>query len=116
LPAVGQGALGIEALAGNDDMLRWLQPLNDATTAACVRAERAVARALGGSCETPLGAYAECDAAGRLDLRAFVGLTDGSRLVRAHRQGEAAEAEALGLAVADDLRAMGAEEILAALA
>ncbi|MBS0554131.1 MAG: hydroxymethylbilane synthase, partial [Proteobacteria bacterium] len=59
LPAAGQGALGIECLAARTDIIGWLQPLNDDATAACVRAERAVARALAGSCEVPLGAYAE---------------------------------------------------------
>ena len=114
LPSAGQGALGIEALAGRADLARWLAPLNDAVSSACVRAERAVAPALGGSCEVPLGAYAGTEGK-QLWLRGFVALPDGSRIVRAERRGDMAEAEALGQALADALLAGGAGEILAAL-
>lgn len=114
LPAAGQGALGIECLAARADVVALLQPLNDPATAACVRAERAVARALAGSCEVPLGAYAEI-VAGRLHLRGFVARPDGSRIVRAERDGEPAQAEALGSALAEALRAQGAADILAEL-
>ncbi len=114
LPAAGQGALGIECLAGRDELLRWLQPLNDADTAACVLAERAVARALAGSCEVPLGAYAEVRG-GKLWLRGFVARPDGSLIVRSEREGAAGDAEPLGRALAEDLRAQGAEAILAAI-
>lgn len=114
LPAAGQGALGIECLASRGDVAAWLAPLNDADTSACVRAERAVSRALAGSCEVPLGAYAEIRG-GKLWLRGFVALPDGSRMVRAEREGDPADAEALGLALADDLRGQGAEQILAQL-
>ncbi|TAH45798.1 MAG: hydroxymethylbilane synthase [Betaproteobacteria bacterium] len=114
LPAAGQGALGIECLAARKDVIGWLQPLDDADTSACVRAERAVARALAGSCEVPLGAYAEMRG-GRLCLRGFVARPDGSRLVRAEREGPAADAEALGQALAEDLRTQGADAILAEL-
>ncbi len=114
LPAAGQGALGIECLAGRAELLRWLQPLNDADTAACVLAERAVARALAGSCEVPLGAYAEVRG-GKLWLRGFVARPDGSLIVRSEREGAAGDAEPLGRALAEDLRAQGAEAILAAI-
>jgi hydroxymethylbilane synthase len=112
LPAAGQGALGIECLSARADVIRWLQPLVDADTSACVLAERAVARALAGSCEVPLGAYAVMRE-GRLWLRGFVARPDGSTIVRAEREGAPAEAEAIGRALADDLRAQGAEAILA---
>jgi hydroxymethylbilane synthase len=114
LPAAGQGALGIEALAGRPEVAAWMAPLADTDTSACVRAERAVSRALAGSCEVPLGAFAEMDQ-GRLRLRGFVAAPDGSRMASAELRGDPAEAEALGLALADALRAHGAEEILAAL-
>lgn len=114
LPAAGQGALGIECLSARADVIRWLQPLVDADTSACVLAERAVARALAGSCEVPLGAYAVMRE-GRLWLRGFVARPDGSTIVRAEREGAPADAEALGRALADDLRAQGAEAILAEL-
>ncbi|QDX81296.1 hydroxymethylbilane synthase [Denitratisoma sp. DHT3] len=114
LPAAGQGALGIEALAGRPEVAGWLAFLNDPATAACVRAERAVSRALAGSCEVPLGAYAELRGQ-RLWLRGFVALPDGSRIARAELEGDSAEPETLGLALAAELRAQGADRILAAL-
>ncbi|MCL1826063.1 MAG: hydroxymethylbilane synthase [Betaproteobacteria bacterium] len=115
LPAAGQGALGIECLTARADLIAYLQALADADAAACVAAERAFSRSLAGSCETPLGAYGEMRA-GRVCLRGFVALPDGSRVVRGEREGEALEAESLGRALADDLLAQGAGEILAELA
>ncbi len=114
LPAAGQGALGIEALADRPEVAEWMKPLNDFATAACVRAERAVSRALAGSCEVPLGAYAE-HAGGQLRLRGLVAAPDGMRIARAEHSGPAADPEALGLALVADLRAQGADEILATL-
>lgn len=114
LPSAGQGALGIECLAGRPDLQQWLAPLHDPDTAACVLAERAVSRALGGSCEVPLGAYAVLED-GQIWLRGFVSLPDGSRVVRTERRGRPDQAEAVGLALAESLRASGADEILAAL-
>lgn len=114
LPAAGQGAIGIEALSDRPEVAAWMAPINDAETSACVRAERAVSRALAGSCEVPLGAYAEMRA-GKLWLRGFVALPDGSRMARAELEGAAADAEALGLQLAAELRAQGADDILAQL-
>jgi hydroxymethylbilane synthase len=114
LPAPGQGALGVEALAARAEVAAWLAPLNDPLTAACVRAERAVSRALAGSCEVPLGAYAEPHGAA-LHLRALVALPDGTRVIRASASGPAQAPEALAERVIEKLRADGADEILAAL-
>ena len=114
LPSAGQGAIGIESLASRPEVAAWMAPLNDASTAACVRAERAVSRALGGSCEVPLGAYAVARG-DRLWLRGFVATTDGTRMVHAELEGLAAEPEALGEKLAAGLRAQGADEILATL-
>jgi hydroxymethylbilane synthase len=114
LPAAGQGALGIEALSSRADVAAWMAPLNDAATAACVRTERAVSRALAGSCEVPLGAYAEI-IDGRLRVRGFVARPDGSRIASAELHGDAATPEALGLQLAEALRAQGAAEILSEL-
>jgi len=114
VPAAGQGALGIEALANRPEVAAWIAPLNDPATAACVRAERAVSRALAGSCEVPLGAYGEFDN-GTLRLRGLVATPDGTRIARAEHRGPANDPEALGLKLVDDLRAQGANEILAAL-
>jgi hydroxymethylbilane synthase len=114
LPAAGQAALGIECLASRADVLAMLAPLDDATSSACVRAERAVSRALGGDCTIPLGAYAE-RRGGDLRLRALVASGDGRRIVRAEASGAVADPEALGERVAEALRGQGAAEILATL-
>jgi len=114
LPAPGQGALGIECLTSRSDLVDLLAPLNDAATARCVSAERAFSRALSGSCNVPLGAYAELEG-GRVRLRGFVGAPDGSRMVRGEQAAPAEAAEALGAALAEQLKAQGAAEILAEL-
>ena len=82
LPAPGQGALAIECRAGRDDLVALLAPLHDSATAICVRAERAVSRALSGSCQLPLAAFAVI-AGNQLWLRGLVASPDGRQLVRA---------------------------------
>lgn len=114
LPAPGQGALGIESVSARADVSALLAPLNDRATALCVRAERSVSRALGGSCTIPLGAYAEV-AGERLRLRALVAAPDGKRIARADCEGMCDEPEALGERAAEELRRQGAEKILAEL-
>jgi hydroxymethylbilane synthase len=114
LPAVGQGALGIECRSDRPDLEALLRPLHDAETAACVYAERAMSRALAGSCQVPLGGFTEVRE-GKLHMRGFVSSPDGKRMVRAEQSGNLNDPEALGNAVAAALRAQGAEEILAAL-
>ncbi|QDJ52887.1 hydroxymethylbilane synthase [Bordetella hinzii] len=114
LPAAGQGALGIEIRDDRDDMRAWLAPLSSPATTACVSAERAVSRKLGGSCQVPLAAYAELHG-DELRIEALVSSVDGNRILRATRAGAAAEAERLGLAVAQDLLDKGAGAILAEL-
>jgi hydroxymethylbilane synthase len=115
LPAAGQAALGIECPGARDDLLELLGPLQDVNASACVRAERQVNLALGGSCTIPLGAFAEISG-GRMRLRALVASPDGTRTVRAEGEAEMQAAEALGMRVAALLRERGAGEILAALA
>ena len=111
LPAAGQGALGIEIRSGREDLKALLAPLADADTWQRVAAERAVSRAMGGSCSMPLAAHAQLRH-GQLELRAAWGDPQGAAtLVRAAGQqpsGSLAQAEALGLAVAAELRAGGA--------
>ena len=114
LPAAGQGALGLECLATREDVRERLAALNHERTALCVSAERAVSRALTGSCSVPLGAYAEVIGE-RLHVRAFVGAPDGSRLVDAAIEGPPEQAVALGETLAAELRSRGADDILAAL-
>lgn len=115
LPAAGQGALGVEALAAREDLAQWLAPLDHQASALCVRAERAVSRALGGSCELPLGAFAEVRGED-IRLRGFVASPDGISIVRGEVSGAASQPETLGAALAEQLRAKGADAILAALA
>ncbi|WOP14522.1 hydroxymethylbilane synthase [Ottowia sp. SB7-C50] len=111
LPAAGQGALGIEVRSGRADLLAALAPLADRATWLAVGAERAVSRAMGGSCSMPLAAHATLDGA-RLQLDAAWGDPEGApRLVTASGHADVAEgadAEALGQRVAADLRAGGA--------
>jgi hydroxymethylbilane synthase len=110
-PAIGQGALGIEIRAGDDATREILQPLNHAATATTTSAERALLRALGGGCQVPLGGYALL-AGGRLHLSAVVVSPDGATLVGAHEEGSPDDPEGLGLRVAQQLRAQGAEDIM----
>jgi hydroxymethylbilane synthase len=109
LPAPGQGALGIECVADRPEVAALLAPLADSATAACVRAERTVSRALGGSCSLPLAAFAEL-AAGGIRLRALVASADGSRVLRSESSGS--DPEEVGNRVAQELRRQGAEQIL----
>jgi hydroxymethylbilane synthase len=112
LPAAGQGALGIEISTNRADLLAALRPLASQPVWLATAAERAVSRALGGSCTMPLAAYAVCDAAG-LWLRAAWGdpQTPGVLVTAQARAAAAnlAEAEALGVQVAAQLRAGGAQ-------
>jgi hydroxymethylbilane synthase len=115
LPAVGQGALGIECRSDRADLMAVLAQLNDSDTRWCVEAERALSRALAGSCQVPLGGFAEISG-GSARLRGFVASPDGSRMIydeiTAARSGIPQE---LGNAVAQRLIAKGAREILAGL-
>ncbi len=115
LPAVGQGALGIECLSKRGDLIAALAALNDPDTSWCVQAERALSRSLAGSCQLPLGGFAEISA-GQVRLRGFVASPDGSRVVSdelgAPVSGSPLE---LGHALARRLIEKGAREILAAL-
>lgn len=115
LPAVGQGALGIECRADRADVIAALQPLHHVETAACVLAERAMSRRLAGSCQVPLGGFAEAQADGTLRMRGFVAAPDGSRMLRSEALGTVEDPEYLGEQVAEALLAQGAGEILAAL-
>ena len=119
LPAPGQGALGIEILASRADAEAFIAPLADAETTHCVRAERAFSRALGGSCQVPLGGYAIIEN-GQLWLRGFVATADGREMVAGELRGAvgkvAGDDEALGRQLADQLRAQGAGVILEKLA
>ncbi len=114
LPAIGQGVLGIECLTAAADMRARLAVLNDADSHTCLRAERAMNRRLHGGCDTPVAGFAELSDT-QLRLRGLVAMPDGSRVLRADHTGPADDPEALGLAVAGDLLAQGAEQILRSL-
>lgn len=114
-PAAGQGALGIETLSARSDVKAWLAPLNDLPTALAVTAERAVSRKLGGSCEVPLAAHAQWQTPQELTMRSYVASTDGRQICLASGSRAISnyqEAEAFGLAIADDLIAKGAAALL----
>ena len=116
LPAAGQGALGLEIRASQTELLQALRPLNHAPTLWATLAERAVSRALGGSCSMPLAAHAAW-ADGTLTLQALLGHPERAGLLRAEVQGSPADdasADALGLAVASQLLAAGARDWLPA--
>lgn len=111
VPAPGQGALALEARAGDEPVAAAVAPLDDPISHARLRAERALTRALGATCRTPVGAHAE-PTDGGLALTAFVGLPDGSEWIRDRLDGPADDPEALGRAVAERLRAAGASDML----
>jgi len=114
LPAAGQGALGVEVLEGRPELLEMLTGLANPATTACVTAERAVSRTLGGSCQVPIAAYATLTD-NAVTLNALVATPDGSRVLRSTRTSSAEGADQLGVEVAQALREQGADEILAAL-
>ena len=111
LPAPGQGALGIECLASRAEVAALLAPLADNAATICVRAERAVSRALGASCALPLAAYAQVHS-NEIRLRALVASADGRRVARCDLRGKAADPQGLGERAAAELRRQGAEGIL----
>lgn len=114
LPAVGQGALGIECRADRTDLVALMQPLHHQETAYCVEAERALSRVLGGSCQVPLGAFAEINN-GTLQLRGFVAQPDGKRIVSDALNGKPETGITMGQQLAQKLISKGASEILATL-
>lgn len=114
VPAPGQGTLVVEARAGDAEVLRRLSGIDDPHAAACLAAERALARALGASCNTPLGAHAVLADDGAMTLRTFLGLPDGSAWLRDELHDPlGASPEQLGADVAERMRAAGADELLA---
>lgn len=111
LPAIGQGAIGIECRSDDHRVNSLIEPLHDAETAACVAAERALNQRLQGGCQVPIAGYATLNG-DMVELRGLVGEVDGSQIIRGHISGAATDAEALGTALADDLLERGAVDIL----
>ena len=111
LPAVGQGAVGIECRLDDSETRALLAPLAHRETTLRVLAERAMNTRLEGGCQVPIGSYAEIDG-DQIWLRALVGAPDGSQMVRGERRGNTADAERMGVELAEELLANGAREIL----
>ncbi|WP_411691778.1 hydroxymethylbilane synthase [Acinetobacter gandensis] len=114
LPAVGQGALGLECRTDDQAVLDFIQPLMHSETNACVRAERAFNAYLEGGCQVPIAGYAVLQN-GQIHLEGRVGSVDGKTLLKAQQIGASENAEQLGVALAQELLAQGAGDILKAL-
>lgn len=111
LPAVGQGAVGIECRVNDQRVRALLAPLNHADTADRVRCERAMNLTLQGGCQVPIGSYALLEG-DTIWLRALVGEPDGSQIVRGEIRGPRTQAEQLGITLAEQLLSQGAKRIL----
>ncbi|MCW9023979.1 MAG: hydroxymethylbilane synthase [Gammaproteobacteria bacterium] len=114
LPAIGQGAVGIECRQNDDWVNELLAPLNDPDTATRVKAERSMNHRLQGGCQVPIAGYAELEH-GVLLMRGLVGRTDGSEIIRGEIAGPPEDAAQLGRILAEDLLERGAGAILEAL-
>ena len=114
VPAPGQGTLALEGRAGDEATRKTVEAITDRDTLACLLAERAVASALDASCNTPLGAHAVPAGCGCLELRAWVGLPDGSAWVKDEMAGGFYDPEELGRRVAQRMLLAGAQELLSA--
>lgn len=111
LPAIGQGAVGIECRADDERVNTLIAPLHDQPTATRVAAERALNHRLQGGCQVPIAGHAVLNG-DQLELRGLVGEVDGSRIIRGNIDGPAADAENLGTKLANDLLERGAADIL----
>ena len=112
LPAIGQGAVGIECRIDDERINQLIAPLNHLETSIRVRAERAMNNRLEGGCQVPIGGFAELND-GSIVLRGLVGSVDGKEIIRGDVNGHADDAEKLGFELADDLLSRGAGRILA---
>jgi hydroxymethylbilane synthase len=115
LPAIGQGILAIEYRAGRADLAELLAPFVDASARAAADAERALGLVVEGSCEVPLGGHATVSG-DSLVLEGFLGLPDGTRLVRERAEGRAADAAKVGRELGERILARGGREVLTLLA
>ncbi len=111
VPAPGQGIIAVEIRANDERVAEAVAPIDDRDTRVALDAERAVVTRLGGGCQMPIGAHARITSEG-IDLVAVVLSLDGARAIRAESRGPMTQSRVVGTAVADDLRAQGADEIL----
>ncbi len=112
VPAPGQGAIAIEARHSDNRAVTAVESITDRGALATLSAERSVVAALDTSCNTPFGASATLEPGGRMRLRAFCGLPDGSEWLRDEVEEDASDPEALGVALAERMRTAGAADIL----
>ena len=115
LPAIGQGALGIECRQDDTAMIELLTQLDHAPTRRCIESERALNACLNGNCQTPIAGHAQLQDH-TLQLDALVGSPDGHNIIRAQASGDASQPQILGQRVAADLLDQGADRILQACA
>jgi hydroxymethylbilane synthase len=111
LPAIGQGALGIETRKGDGEVEETTRFLNDPDSSIAISAERAFLKRLGGGCQVPIAAFGRIEDS-TLKIDGMVGTIDGKRLVRHHVEGPVEETESLGIQLAEVLLSKGAKEIL----
>jgi len=111
LPAIGQGAVGIECRSDDARVHNLIAPLNDSKTQTRVLAERAMNERLQGGCQVPIAGYAELER-GLIMLRGLVGQVDGKKIIRGDIAGPPENAEELGIVLAEDLLSRGADKIL----
>jgi hydroxymethylbilane synthase len=111
LPAIGQGAIGIECRIRDGFIHDLIAPLNHLSTSICVKAERAFLRRLEGGCQVPIAAHARLDKSS-LMIDGLVGSISGDRIIRGHIEGKPEQAEQFGVLLAEDLLSRGAKEIL----
>ncbi len=114
LPAIGQGAIGIECRSDDKELNDMLNKLHDEETGLCVTAERAMNAHLNGGCQVPIAGFAEI-IANRLFMRGLVGSPDGTRIFKSESGGKPEDAAAIGKTIAEDLLAQGADQVLQAL-
>lgn len=112
VPAVGQGAIGIECRTGDRELRSLLAVMEHRPTRICVEAERGFLAGLDGGCQVPIAAHAVMRSGTRFHLEGLVGEVDGSRLLRVRQDGDASDARAVGLRMARDILDRGAGDIL----
>jgi hydroxymethylbilane synthase len=113
VPAPGQGAIVIESRRSDNHATTAAESITDRGALGLLSAERSLVSALDASCNTPLGANASFEHGGRMRLRAFCGLPDGSEWLRDELEEDASNPEAIGVALAERMKAAGAVDILA---
>jgi hydroxymethylbilane synthase len=111
LPAIGQGAIGIECRAGDTEVHELIAPLNDRDTSLCVQTERAFSRRLFGGCQLPIAGQASISG-NEINLIGLVARTDGSEVIKSELSGDSAECDEIGTTLAETLLERGADEIL----